>query len=111
MLRAVVQNVTALAPGGEVAGGVDARIVVPVRSSEVDAGLLHRARDLCGSRLCHELPATIVAPATVAEVQDDPAVRSPALLTVPLGADEPDLVRELWRIDRVERSGAQGGSA
>lgn len=112
MLRAVLQDVAALAPCREVGVRIDARIVVPVRRRQVNAGPADRTGDLRSGRLRRELPAVVVAPAPgvripppgIPEMQHDPAVRKPALLATALSADEPDLVRELGPGDRVEET-------
>lgn len=112
VLRPVVKDMAALAPCGEVRVGVDARVVVPMRGGEVDLRRADHRSNLGRARLRAELPAAPVAPSAglgvpppaVAQVQDDPAVRSAALLAQALGATEPDHGGELRPVNRVEET-------
>lgn len=112
MLRAIVKDMAALAPCREVGVGVDARVVVPMRRREVDLRPADHRGDLGRARLRAELSAAPITPSAglgvpppaVPQVQDDPAVRSAALLAQALRAAEPDHSGELRPIDRVEKT-------
>ena len=108
MLGSIVDHMASLAQRSEVAGAVVAGIMVQVRARGVHPG----GADDCGdvairysdatSPPVPPVPAIGVPPATVAEVEDASAMRTPAMLATAFGAAEPDQPRQLGPIDRVE---------
>ena len=108
MLRRIVNHVASLAERGEVAEAVVAGIMVQVRARGVHPGGADDRREIAiryadaPSPPVPPMPVIGVPPATVAEVEDAGAMRTPAMLATAFGAAEPDQPRQLGPIDRVE---------
>lgn len=96
MLGSVMHHVASLAERGEVAGAVVAGIVVQMRARDIHPRGADDRRDIAiryadaTSSPVPPVPAIGVPPATVAEVEDACAMRTPAMLAPTLGAAEPD---------------------
>ena len=108
MLGSVVHHVASLAERGEVAGAVVAGIVVQMRARDIHPRGANDRRDIAiryadaTSPPVPPMPVIGVPPATVSEVEDARAMRTPAMLAPALGAAEPDQPRQLGPIDWVE---------
>lgn len=99
MLGSVVDHVTSLAKRGQVAWTVVGRVVVQMRACGIDPRNAYDRRNVVTGRAdaapspIAPLPAIGVPPSTVTEVDNVPAMRTPAMLATPLGAAEPDQPR------------------
>ena len=103
-----MEHVAALAQGGEVGGGVVARIMVEMRTGEDDKG---RADPRVQGGMADGGPpaaigapsaALAVPPSPVTEMRDPPEMRSPAAFATGARAYEADRVRQLIPVDRIE---------
>ena len=108
MLRRVVNHMATLTKRSEIARQAVARIVVEMRAGQHDIGRPHRRKG--EAALDRDPFATAgapaggigIPPATVAEMGNPAHMRSGAMLAACAGSVEPDYVRQLRPVDRVQ---------
>ncbi len=108
MLCRIVKHVAALAQRGEVDRHVVPRIVIEMRTGQndigrADAGQLEPVADR-DPPTARRAPASRlgVPPSPVAEVRDEAAMRPRTMFAAGAGAAEPDRIRHLLPVDRIE---------
>ena len=108
MFGRVVDHMAPLAEGREIARPVARRVMVQVRARDRNARRSHQREEVV-ARHANPTPTAVapaaaprIPPAAIAQVRDRLAMRTIAMLAAPLGAVEPNEVRQLEPVDRIE---------
>lgn len=108
MFDCIVDHVASLAQSGEVAWSVVTGVMIEVRARDVDFRCPDKGHQIGLARIrspsppIAPVPIIAIPPSAIAEMHDTSTMQASTMLAPALGAAEPDDLRQLGPVDRIQ---------